>query len=149
MLRPSQEALVARRIGAVELGLFAQRSYLARQGTPKDWDGMKGHTVIGFDQENAFIRGLRKQIGALRREAFALRTDSDLAQLAAIRAGYGIGACQVGLAKRDAGLVRVLPKLFKLELDTWLTMHEDLRESARCRVSFAALAAGLARYVGA
>ncbi|MDB6000339.1 MAG: Transcriptional regulator, LysR family [Rhizobacter sp.] len=147
MLRPTQEALVARRIGAVELGLHAQRAYLERHGTPASWAELGAHTLIGFDQETAFIRGMRKHLGGLRRESFALRTDSDLAQLAAIRAGVGIGICQVGLARRD-GLVRLLPDRLSLELDTWVTLHEDLRDSPRCKVTFEALVAGLEGYVG-
>ncbi|MGB7479897.1 MAG: LysR substrate-binding domain-containing protein, partial [Burkholderiaceae bacterium] len=149
MLRPAQEALVARRIGVIELGLHARRDYLARHGTPSGWDDLRnGHALIGFDQETASIRSLRPKFGMLGRGDFALRADSDLAQLAAIRAGFGIGICQVGLARRDAALVRVLPQSFSLPLETWLAMHEDLRDSPRCRVVFAALGTGLADYVG-
>jgi len=35
--------------------------------------------------------------------------------------------------------------VFKLE--TWITMHRDLRHSPRCRVAFDALAEGLRRHV--
>jgi len=48
----------------------------------------------------------------------------------------------VPIARRD-GLVRVLGRRFSLALDTWIVMHEDLRNSARCRVTFEALAEGL------
>ncbi|HEY2925776.1 LysR family transcriptional regulator [Piscinibacter sp.] len=148
MMRPQQESLIARRIGNIELGLHAHRAYLARRGTPRTEAALAGHALIGFDEETAFVRSLRKSLGGMRREAFALRTDSDLAQLAAIRAGYGIGACQVALAQRDSELVRVLRKQFTLQLDTWVTMHEDLRDSPRCRVTFDALVAGLTGYIG-
>ena len=147
MLRPQQEALVARRIGAIELGLYARRDYLERHGTPTAWAELRGHALIGFDQESAFTRSLRPHMGPLRREAFALRSDSDLAQLAAIRAGFGIGVCQAALARRDDSLVRIMPAVFALRLETWLAMHEDLRDSPRCSVAFAALGAGLADYI--
>jgi DNA-binding transcriptional LysR family regulator len=84
-----------------------------------------------------------------RREAFAIRTDSDLAQLALIRSGAGIGACQATIARRDDALVRILPKQFSLPLETWVTMHQDLRDSPRCRVTFDALVKGLQRHVTA
>jgi len=35
MVRPTQQALLARRIGKVKLGLFAHRSYIAAFGMPK------------------------------------------------------------------------------------------------------------------
>lgn len=147
MVRPAQEALVARRIGSVVLGLHAHRRYLDRCGMPESLEALRAHAVIGFDQENAFIRGLRAQGVPLNRGLFALRTDSDLAQLAAIRAGFGIGVCQLGIARRDPALQRVLPGDFAIGLDTWLAMHADLRASRRCRIVFDALAEGLADYI--
>ena len=147
MVRPSQDALVVRRLGEIELGLHARADYLARHGMPQDLEALRRHALIGFDQETAFIRGLRAQGVPLHRGLFALRTDSDLAQLAAIRAGFGIGVCQVGLARRAPGLVRVLPALLSIRLETWLAMHQDLRTSRPCRLAFDALAAGLAGYI--
>ena len=64
-----------------------------------------------------------------------------------MRAGCGIGVCQVALARRDGDLVRVLPQRFELHLDTWVTMHEDLRNSRRCKDTFDALVRGLTAYV--
>lgn len=147
MFQPTQEALVARRIGAVELGLYAHKRYLAAHGVPKSMDDLAGHAMIGFDHETPFLRRMQAQFPVFARPGLAFRADSDLAQLAAIRAGFGIGACQVGLADRDKSLVRVLQPVFSPALDTWIAMHEDLRESPRCAATFAALAAGLTRYI--
>lgn len=148
MLRPRQAQLVARRIGRIELGLHAHRDYLERHGRPRSMGEVAGHAVIGYDQPAAFVRSMGASLRGLVRETFSLRTDSDLAQLALIRGGAGIGVCQVPLARRDAALVRVLPRTFALHLETWVTMHEDLRASPRCRATFDALAEGLQRYLG-
>jgi DNA-binding transcriptional LysR family regulator len=145
MVRPSQEQLLAQRIGLIEVGLHARDDYLHQHGTPQELKDLSGHAVIGYDRENAFIRSLA--VKGFERSTFALSSDSDLAQLALIRAGAGIGGCQVKLAKQDARLHRVLPGAFALKLDTWVTMHEDLRNSPRCRATFDALVAGLQRYV--
>jgi hypothetical protein len=51
-------------------------------------------------------------------------------------------------AAREA-LVRLLPRAFSMKLETWVTMHEDLRHSPRCRAAFDALAEGLQQYIGA
>lgn len=149
MLAPSQDVLVARRIGEVELGLYGHRSYLDRQHPPASIDELNNHALIGYDKETASIRALMAQAPWLSELRLALRTDSDLAGLAALRAGFGLGFCQVGIASRDANLVRLFPEHISLSLDTWLVMHEDLRDSPRYRVTFAALAEGLARYIGA
>lgn len=60
---------------------------------------------------------------ALDRPAFALRSDSDVAQLAAIRAGFGIGMCQVRVARRNPDLVRILADVVSVDLGLWIVMH--------------------------
>ncbi len=147
MQRPSQGVLVARHIGGIELGIYAHRRYLERRGTPATPDDLPGHALIGYDKENAFLRSVRAQVPWIQRNRFTLRTDSDLAAIAALRAGFGIGFCQVGLARRNPDLVRLFADEVSILLDTWLAMHEDLRDSPRCRVVFDALVAGLTRYI--
>jgi DNA-binding transcriptional LysR family regulator len=147
MARPRQELLVARRVGQIELGLHAHQRYLSRHGTPKTMADLTNHSLIGFDQTTAFIRSAGKVLSGWRREAFAMRTDNNLAQLALIRSGAGIGVCQAAIARRDDSIVRLFPRHFSLQMETWITMHEDLRNSPRCRVAFDALVKGLQQYV--
>ncbi len=147
MLRPEQGSLVARHIGNLEIGMHAHRSYLERHPAPNSMEDMTRHTLIGFDRETPFIRKVIGAYGWMDRNGFAIRADNDVAQLALIRAGAGIGFCQVPLARQDKTLVRVLPEAFSLKLDTWITMHEDLRDTPRCRVTFDALVEGLRRHV--
>jgi DNA-binding transcriptional LysR family regulator len=148
MVRPTQNALVARRIGAVPLGLHARADYLAAHGTPRTFDELRAIGIIGVEHDNTTLRALqaRYRIG---REDFIFRSDSDLAQLAAIRAGIGIGICQIPLAARDPALVRVMPDAFDLGLDTWVVMHEDMRGVARISATFDHLAEGLIDYLRA
>ena len=94
------------------------------------------------------VRAVLRQLPGFDHARLALRTDSDVAQLAAIRAGFGIGICQVALARRSAALIRVLPEAFSYALPIWIVMHEDLRNGARYRAVFNALAAGLAAGLG-
>lgn len=145
MTPPRQELLTARRVGVVLLGLFAHQRYLARHGTPKTVANLTAHALIGFDRETPFLRAASKGLPGLKRDSFSIRTDSDVAQLALIRAGCGIGVCHVALARLNTDLVRVLPKM-QLPLETWVTMHEALRSSPRCKVTFDALVQGLVDY---
>lgn len=147
MVRPTQGALVARRIGEVDLGLHAHPQYLKRRGTPGSLAELERHQLIGFDRETAFIREVQAKGFPLNRGMFSLRTDSDLAQLASLRAGCGLGICQVPLAARS-GLVRVLPGALNFKLPVWLAMHGDLRANRRCRLVFDALGVGLGEYLG-
>ncbi|PKN54628.1 MAG: LysR family transcriptional regulator [Deltaproteobacteria bacterium HGW-Deltaproteobacteria-14] len=146
MFEPSQEALVARRIGDVAIGMFAHRRYLERRGTPATLADLAGHTLIGFDTETPALRAMLRTIPGLSRDVFSFRADSDLAQLAALRAGFGVSGCQLGVARRHPDLVRVVPAL-EFALPMWLVMHEDLRSTPRCRVVFDGLVEGLGAYV--
>jgi DNA-binding transcriptional LysR family regulator len=138
MVAPSQDALVARRVATIDVGLHAHRRYLERHGAPKSVEDLARHA--------AYIRRFQERFPAISRERFAFRTDSDVAQLAAIRAGLGIGLCQARLAARDPAMVRLFKSSVSLPLETWIAMHADLRASPRCAVTFAALADGLAAY---
>jgi len=145
MIAPQQGALVARHIGSIMVGLHAHADYLAAHGTPRSLDALVGHALIGPARNDPMVRLLRER-GMLPARDFTFRSDSDLAQLAAVRAGLGIGACHVPLARRDPALVQVLPEIFALPLQTWVVTHEDLRNVARVRAVFDTLVEGLARY---
>lgn len=147
MTQPKQEQLIARHIGKVSLGLYAHKRYLRKHGTPKSLAELAHYALIGFDEETPFIRAARKTFPFWQRDAFSFRSDSDVAQLAMIRAGSGIGICQVGIARRDTQLVRLLADEFEMSLETWLTMHEDLRSNPRCKATFDALLRGLQAYM--
>ncbi|OFA00921.1 LysR family transcriptional regulator [Duganella phyllosphaerae] len=147
MQRPDQDALVARRLGVIEVGWHARRDYLERSGTPQTYEDLAHHALIGVDTHNAFTRKLMEQMAPLNEAHYALRSNSDLVHLAAIRAGLGVGICQVRLAQRDPALVRVLPDLLTIPLETWLAMHENLRGNSACMAAFGALAEGLSAYI--
>lgn len=146
MVAPTQAALVARQVGAIEVGVFAHEDYLARRGTPNTLDDLiHGHALIGGDRAPSIKEALAAMGLATRARHYVLRTDSDVAQLSAIRAGLGIGACQVPLAARMPALRRVLPSV-AVPLGTWVVMHEDLRTSGRVRRVFEHLVEQLGRY---
>lgn len=146
MVRPTQNALLAQRVGSVLLGLYAHRRYLEAHGAPRRMDD-PGVAAIGFDRDQQMLRSLRESQINVDREGFALRTDNDLAQLAALRAGFGVGACQAPIARRDPDLVAVLEDAFRYQMEVWVAMHEDLKTSRRMRLMFDWLVEGLGAYV--
>ncbi|MEQ5774693.1 LysR family transcriptional regulator [Thalassospira sp. NFXS8] len=145
MVTPRQDALVVQHIGEINLGLFAHWDYLARKGMPQHIEGLVEHDLIGIDRDPQDRRMMQSLPEAFHTCHFSFRSDQHLAHLAMIRAGYGIGACQVGVARRDPNLVHVLPE-FSFVIDSWVTMHEDLRNNLRCRVVFDALVSGMKDY---
>ncbi|MDE2488176.1 MAG: LysR family transcriptional regulator [Alphaproteobacteria bacterium] len=146
MTPPTQGALVAKKVGDIQLGFYAAPDYLARHGAPETFEDLDHHAVIGFDSP---ARGISELPGLKRpvsRETFTFRSDSDLAQLAALKSGFGIGVAQTEIARRH-GLVRVMRNANVFTLTTWVVMHENLKGSRRIRLMFDHLVAGLSEYI--
>ena len=66
MTEPRQDALIARRLGAIPLGLYAHPSYIAAHGTPATLAELAQHRLIGFDAETPFLRAAQKAQPALQ-----------------------------------------------------------------------------------
>lgn len=149
MAPPSQKALFAKRVGRVWIGFHAHRQYLERHPLPRRMDDLVHHVLIGFDNLPAYLKGFEFAGRPLSREVFRFRCDDDLGQLAAVRAGVGIGACQYGIARRNADLVPLLTREFSLHFDCWLVMHEDQKKAERVRAMFDHLAVAVSEYCAA
>jgi len=100
--------------------------------------------VVGIISEYLVgIIGIRN----LDADFFTWRCDNDLAGMAALRAGFGIGVCQVAIAARDLSLVPLLETEFRIDLPVWLAMHEELKPAPLMRASFDAIAAGVKHFL--
>ncbi|MGJ5135253.1 LysR family transcriptional regulator [Bradyrhizobium oligotrophicum] len=147
MIRPTQDGLVARRIGRIPLGLYAHRDYVDRFGLPDTVEALTAHHVIGFDRDDHSARSVASGQLPISRELFSYRTDSDVAQVTAIEAGLGIGGMQTAMAKRNPALLPVLADQIAFDLECWLAAHEDQKDSPPIRVLFDGLAEGLAKWI--
>jgi len=144
MFRPEQLDLVARKVGAVDVGFFASRAYVRRFGQPKSLAEATRHTLIGSDRDPAWARAIAAL--GLSPEHFAFRSDSILAQIEAVVGGVGIGGMQLGIARRYSTLVRILPDFVFEPLEVWVVMHQDLRGNPAVRAVFEGLSAFLGAY---
>ena len=136
MARPTQGALFARRIGEMRLVFYAHRSYLQKHGVPRTMDDLAAHTLIGYDRIGPPPSAVAQLDREVSRQTFAVRTDSELTQLAALRAGLGVCPCQPNIAGRDPNLVPLLEREFGFNLEMWVVMHEDLKADRRMRALF-------------
>jgi len=142
MTRPRQDGLLVRKVKEIELGLFAHPSCFEQHPRPISATELFDHPMVGFDTPRDYTRIFQLDGRVVAREAFRFRSDSDMAQLGAIRGGLGIGVCHAPLAD---GLVRVLPEVFAPRVELWLAVHADLMRTPRYRRVFR----GLAELLGA
>lgn len=144
--RPNESSVVTRKVGDLHVGLYATPELLAEQGVPDSIVHLKDFPLIGPDRNLAEIELLQQQGFDCASERTLIRTDDHLAQLAALRAGLGIGVCSSQLAQRY-GLVRVLPQQVGFDVDVWVAMHQDMRRVPRVAAVFEAVGSGLADFL--
>jgi DNA-binding transcriptional LysR family regulator len=149
MHRPSGDALVARKVGELELGFFAHRNYLASRGMPLKLADLASHDIIGPDRSLPDLRLAETVLPPEALSSIVLRTDSHPGQLAAARAGLGIAVVQQPVGRADPNLVPVLPGLALASLPLWLVTHRDLVHVPRVRATFDHLADALKLYAKA
>jgi DNA-binding transcriptional LysR family regulator len=133
MADPTQNALIARKLGDTQLGLFATREYFDRRGRITSKDDLRHHDLIGLDRDDVLIRGFAARGIQLNREDFALRTDDSILTWNLLLAGAGVGIGQVLLARRVETLEQVEAGIALGALPMWLVMSEEVRTNARIR----------------
>jgi len=124
---PKDSELVGRRVGNVGFGFYAspqRRDELAAGQTP---------SMIGFDDDSSFIFEASWLSRQFHNHRFQFRTNSQTAQVAAARAGYGIALLPRYLACRDPNLVQVALGEPIPVRETWLLVRRDLTKVPRIR----------------
>ena len=143
MVKPTQQSLIARRLGSVRFGMYAARSYLKRHPEPRTLADLASHTVVGFDRSPLMIRNARRMGLALERSSFAFRSDDRAVHWAAVRAGAGIGVLATYLQTQDPTLVRVMPEQVIHPSGLWLVAMREVLARPHVKQVFDALRDGI------
>ncbi len=133
MFRPTQEDMIARKLGSLKTGLFAHKSYLAKRGTPQGFTDFPEHDMVGLDQNPLIIDAMRAFGIPRTREDFPVRCDDQATYWELTKAGCGIGATQLRLGLQAEGMVHILPDLPLENLPVWLVAAKALRQTPRIR----------------
>ena len=140
MVRPDQSSLVAKLIAHVGVSACASRSYIRQRGAPVVPTDLLQHDLVGYDQNDEIIKGFAAMGYPMTHTRFALRTDDMIAYWQAIRAGLGVGFVADNMLRLHDDVVQVLPGLALPKLPMWLTVHREVRTSARIRAVYDFLA---------
>ena len=143
MLRPTQGSLVARKLAELPICTAAHADYLARAGTPRAPDDLRQHRLIGYDEDDTILRGCAAMGLPLTREAFALRTDDQVAYMRLLAAGGGIGFVARYTLAAMPGVRPLLPTLKIPPLPCWLAVHREIRGNPAVRRVFDYLASAI------
>lgn len=124
---PKDSELVGRKIGLIGYGFYASAGYLA--------DLAEGGRLqfVGFDPDSDFVleaAWLKREFPGQR---VAFRSNSQAAQAAAARAGFGIALLPHYLALNDPGLQPAPVEAETPIREVWMLMRADLAGKPRLR----------------
>jgi DNA-binding transcriptional LysR family regulator len=144
LTRPKEAALVARRLGAMRMALFASQAYLDRRGAPRRLASLAAHDWIGFEASLDTLPQLRWLRRAIPEPRYVLRANATTTQVLACADGHGVALLPLFVAAREPRLRRLLPRLVGPAREMWGVVHADLRGTPRVQI----VLAWLARMVG-
>ena len=131
MYRPTQLDIVAKYIGDVQLALFGAKSYIQRRGRPTTPEEVIEHDVIGYDRNDAMIRGFREAGMEVSPAFFPVRCDNNTVVWELVRAGAGLGFGMERAGREDPLLTQIDFGVEIPRLEVWLAAHERVRRSPR------------------
>lgn len=146
-IRPTRsppETLVGRRLSGLAWALYGAPAYLDRRGTPYAPKDLPRHVFVCADEELRHVAAARWVARHAAGAHIAYRSNSFLAQLGAVRAGFGLAVLPCFLADTEPGVRRVFAPDESLMSELWCLTHPDLRDTARIRAFTAHIAEAVA-----
>jgi DNA-binding transcriptional LysR family regulator len=124
---PKDSDLVARRLATVGYSLYASPAYASKL------ESGQAPIVIGYDPESDFITEAAWVLRRFPDQRFSFRSNSQISQAGAARAGYGLALLPDFIAGGDPALKRIWPEERVPEPDLWLLMRRDVARIPRIR----------------
>lgn len=141
--RPTQQGLIARKLGEDQYKLFAAKSYAQ---SVEDWGDVAGLRFVGSDDAYKLVRILSEQGLKLSLDNFKLSANLHLAHWELVRQGAGIGVATADVGAQDPLIQPVLPEVELPRTEVWLVSHRELRTSRRVRLVYDYLATALSEH---
>ena len=113
-------ALVARKLSAIEFGLYAAPSYVTRRGAPRSVDDLPEHDWVELRTPKFRVSSMVGQVGEIRASS-----DDMMFVWTAVKQGLGIGTLPTFLADRSVlshELTRIIPS-WSLEPGSLYLVH--------------------------
>jgi DNA-binding transcriptional LysR family regulator len=142
--RPSRGRLVTRKLSDYTLGVYAAASHLDRFGAIVSEEDLRTRLHVTQVEEFSYSSALDYAATLRRLMPRRFECGSVAGQLAAIRAGHGVGIIHDYVAARHPDLRRVLPHLH-FRRSYWMTTHPDTHGTRRVQEVYACILQAVAR----
>ena len=128
---PQQPDNVVQPFLSTATGLFAAKSYIARQGAPSGPGDFAGHHFVGHDSDAPRAPFHKWMHAHVPKEAITFRSTDTAALEAALRCGAGIGFMGLDEGRADPELVEIMPPEPDWGAPLWLVTHVDLHRTLK------------------
>lgn len=123
--RPQKGRLKATKLTDYSLSLYAAQSYLDARGAPETLTDLGDHDLVGYVDDLIYTPELEFNKSFWSGWVSQMEISSALAQVAAVRAGGGIGVLHDFVARDDPDLVPLFPES-KADRSYWVVWHEAM-----------------------
>ena len=142
-VRPEQQELLCKKVGVLQIGVFAHRDYVAEFGMLTRASASAHRFVEGLTRDY-ITRGAAQRGLKIDNSQIVLRSDSMSCQRAAVQAGCGVAAFPLWMARGEPDWVSVITADQTVNIDVWLVARPEVRDSEQLSRIFKCLGDGLA-----
>ena len=147
-LRPSQEGLIAQKLGTTRAFFYASKSYLSRMGRPQSPEDFAEHRLLAYDHPEIMHNQLKARGLSIPLSAFRLACTDSNVLLELTKRGHGISILPENIENVDNNLQRICADHFHLEFETWITTHRELKSNPAIRLVYDVLVEVLRQNLG-
>lgn len=144
--RPTQNDLIAKKVGDEKYKLYASKKFLEQFGRPTTAEEMNRLNYIGFDKQHILIQILNERGLSLTDKNFPYKVDGSLAIWALSKAGAGISIMIDTIGDADQLMESIFDELKFPSSELWLVSHRELRTNRRIKYVFDFLSNELQNY---
>lgn len=137
---PTRKDLIASKIGEIQCGVYASKTYLEKRGEPKSLSDLEDHCLIGTVPQSlkkvvqeTFDIDLSKHEDLIKCEDYPL-----IWQM--VVAGCGIGMTHLFQGDNEPAVKRILTEMDTLTFPVWLVAQPDFKTRARVQLVYRYLA---------
>jgi len=143
--RPTQQGLIARKVGEDQYKLYAAKSYAENVDNWEDYSSLR---FVGSDGAFKLVRILKEQGIKISLDNFKVSANQHMAHWQLVRQGAGIGVVTKDVGDLDPLVQLVMPEVELPRTEVWLVAHRELKTSRRVRLVYDYLAAALSKHYG-
>lgn len=131
--QPTGQGMVSERIGCFELGLYASRGYIEREGMPERSTDLVRHSFVTYIDDLIQLDSVRWLDDVIKNPTVSFHSNSMIAQMNAAAGGLGLVLLPSFAVDGRGDLVPVLHHKLSTVREVWINVHSDLQFVPRIR----------------